>query len=272
MFSSIISGKAMVFIDFSNVYYAQYTTGRRFELNKFLKYLDTDEKIVKTAFFGAYDEDKPYQKTVIEKLAEEYQSKSNFMLYFKQVRFKGWKKKGNVDTEMGYHISKEISNFDTLILFSGDGDFAHIIEQLITVEQKRVFIFSTAKHIGAELYQLRDKTANTELFEIYDINSDTKELTSNLKKLVRWKLRLYPQLLKFYKSLDAEWIQRNIGYIQSLIDWQLQKGTLLSVTTELPSDPFFKLQNNNREYIYTVIKKWKVADKERLIYFLKSLL
>lgn len=227
---------------------------------------------MKTAFFGAYDEDKPYQKTVIEKLYEEYKDKSNFLLYFKQVRFKWWKKKGNVDTEMGYHISKEIVNFDTLILLSGDWDFAHIIEQLITVEQKKVFIFSTAKHIGAELYQLRDKTANKELFEIYDINSDMIDLTSNLKKLVRWKLRLYPQLLKFYKSLDTDWIQRNIGYIQNLIDGQMQKGKLLSVPTELPQDPFFKLENNNREYIYTVIKKWKVADKERLIYFLKSLL
>jgi uncharacterized LabA/DUF88 family protein len=43
---------------------------------------------------------------------------------------------------MGYDIAKDRDLRDTVILFSGDGDFLYIIDQLIK-ENKQVIIIST---------------------------------------------------------------------------------------------------------------------------------
>ncbi|MEI7563974.1 MAG: hypothetical protein WCJ39_10520 [bacterium] len=46
---------------------------------------------------------------------------------------------------------------------------------------------------------------------------------------------------------------------------------LIKVNESVPQDPFFKLKNSNQEYIYSIIKKWKKEDKERIVFYLKTL-
>lgn len=54
------------------------------------------------------------------------------MMYLKPLEQHGSKNKGNVDTEMGFDLSEHKDKYDTLLLFSGDGDFAYPLKELIS--------------------------------------------------------------------------------------------------------------------------------------------
>jgi len=58
--------------------------------------------------------------------------------------------KGNLDVELTIDVLGSIGNFDTLILLSGDSDFAPLLDA-IKVQHKRVLVMSTKGHIAKEL-------------------------------------------------------------------------------------------------------------------------
>ena len=77
-----------------------------------------------------------------------------------------------------------------------------------------------------------------------------------------------------YKSLGTKDIQKKIQYIDDLIQGSLlaPQRHLIKVDEQVPQDPFFKLKNSNQEYIYAIIKKRKKEDKERIVFYLKTLI
>jgi uncharacterized LabA/DUF88 family protein len=58
--------------------------------------------------------------------------------------------KGNLDVELTIDVLGNMSNFDTLVLMSGDSDFAALIDTVKT-QKKRVVVMSTKGHISKEL-------------------------------------------------------------------------------------------------------------------------
>lgn len=243
-------------------------------MDKFFEAIEEESKISKTLFFWAYSDEKPSQKNWALRLQEKYKAKKEFYIYFKVLRKKWGKNKWNVDTEMGYYINEEVHNFDTMILFSWDGDFCPIIKDLVKNKRKRVFLFSTAKHTGAELYELEREISDASLYKIFDINSNKEDITRDLKSIIRWSLVLFPELMSYYKGLSTKDIQKNIQYIDDLVQWSLlaPQKHLIKVSESVFQDPFFTLKNSNQEYIYSIIKKWKKEDKERIIFYLKILI
>ncbi|HLD61816.1 MAG TPA: NYN domain-containing protein, partial [Patescibacteria group bacterium] len=58
--------------------------------------------------------------------------------------------KGNLDVELTIDVLGNINNFETLILMSGDSDFAPLLDA-VKARHKRVLVMSTKGHISKEL-------------------------------------------------------------------------------------------------------------------------
>lgn len=272
MFEGLKKWKTVVFIDYSNLFFSQYTTGWMFDLKRFFDEIEKDNALAKVFFFGAYNELLETQKKRALELQSKYNWDSKINIFFKKLIMKWQKNKWNVDTEMWYYLSQEIENYDTLMLFSWDGDFYSILKDLIERHKKNIYLFSTSEHIWAELYKLKEEVKDKTKFDIFDINSDTNTITKWLKWIVRGKIRLYKELMVYYQNLSVDEIQRNIEYIQSLIDGEYGNNRpLFNLKTNLPKDKIFSLKNSNGKYIRSIIKKWKREDKERLVFYLKAL-
>ena len=60
--------------------------------------------------------------------------------------------KGNLDVELTIDVLGNIDSFDTLILMSGDGDFAPLLDA-VKARNKRVLVMSTKGHVAKELLE-----------------------------------------------------------------------------------------------------------------------
>lgn len=88
----------------------------------------------------------------------------------------GFEKKCDLDVEMTVDLIEEQNNYDTIILFSGDGDLMRAIEYLKKEHGKRCIIMSARGHIGREVLDAKrdgivDQILFAEDFE-YRLNLD----------------------------------------------------------------------------------------------------
>ncbi|MEI7563975.1 MAG: hypothetical protein WCJ39_10525 [bacterium] len=56
---------------------------------------------------------------------------------------------------------------------------------MVKNKKKKVFLFSTAKHTGAELYELEREINDASSYKIFDINSNKEDITRDLKSTIR---------------------------------------------------------------------------------------
>lgn len=151
-----------VFIDASNVWEAQKTKGRLFDLEKLKSFLkDTyNASEIQIFYYTAY----PAEGT------REYstQSKHSFFTYLKKglgfvVRKKELKRirihsdvgdliqeKGNMDVEMTIDAIHHIGKYDTAVFFSGDSDFLALVTYL-KQGSKKVFVYSSKNNVSEEM-------------------------------------------------------------------------------------------------------------------------
>ncbi len=69
-----------------------------------------------------------------------------------QRTVEGKVRKANFDVEITMDVLERLSEYDVLILFSGDSDFDPLVRRLRD-KGKKVFVFSTRYHISRELIQ-----------------------------------------------------------------------------------------------------------------------
>lgn len=271
MFNHLKNGRTFVFLDLSNIHYTQFTMWWQLNIEKLFQCLDKDPDINKILLFGAYDEKSSNQKKRVDELKETYKDNDRFSIYFKTTRLKWDKIKGNLDSEIVYEALSQAPDFDTLILFSWDWDFAYIAEKLVLTHNKAVFIMSISSFTWAELYELERNIKDPTRFKIFDINSWEETTIKFLKQIVRGRIVLFPELIKYYNSLEETWRQKNIQLIQDLIDWKYMNQKLFDSEEDASLALLFKLKNKNNEYIFPIIKTRKREDKERLISYIKTL-
>ncbi|MDP3991089.1 MAG: NYN domain-containing protein [Candidatus Nealsonbacteria bacterium] len=63
----------------------------------------------------------------------------------------GFEKKCDLDVEMAVDLIEERDNYDTIMLFSGDGDLMRAIQYLKKEYNKRCIVMSARGHIGREI-------------------------------------------------------------------------------------------------------------------------
>ena len=83
---------------------------------------------------------------------------SGFELITKRVKYipdskyaTGYIKKCNLDIEMAIDLLRETANYDTAIIFSGDGDLAPLCTYLHDQLGKEIYMFGARDHVGKEL-------------------------------------------------------------------------------------------------------------------------
>jgi len=63
----------------------------------------------------------------------------------------GFEKKCDLDVEMAVDLIKERNNYDTIVIFSGDGDLVYAIKYVKEEYGKSCFVFAARGHIGREI-------------------------------------------------------------------------------------------------------------------------
>lgn len=119
-----------MFIDAANILYSQQTLGWRVDYHKLKKYFETECELQSIHFYTGRIGKDSRQKSFLKKL-----KKLGYKVTAKEVkRIKVSRNtylwKGNLDAELIIDALKNIDNFDTCILMSGDSDFAPLIDEL----------------------------------------------------------------------------------------------------------------------------------------------
>lgn len=149
-FKKHIKGKTAVFIDAANILYSQKTLGWKIDFLKLKKLFKKQTNLIGLFYFTGIVDKNQKQEGFLEKLRTY-----GYLVISKEVKFiKGEKNKtiakGNLDVELALDAYRLRRKYKTLILFSGDSDFAYLIN-LLKKEGKKVIVFSTRGHISKEL-------------------------------------------------------------------------------------------------------------------------
>lgn len=152
MLSKFVTGKVAVFIDAANVFYSQRTLGWRIDYVKLVAYLkkevDLDGMYYYTGKVGSLEK----QMSFIDKL-----KMCGYHVTAKEVKMIKVSNaqsvpKGSLDVELALDAYRFRGQFDTLVLFSGDSDFAYLLD-LLKQDGKRVIVVSMRRHISRELIE-----------------------------------------------------------------------------------------------------------------------
>ena len=153
----------IVIIDFANVDGWQNSLGWSVglkQLGQLVSHLSSGKKYLRRLYYGEDygPKDKnttllPWSNTILNNARY-----SGFELITKRVKYipdskyaTGYLKKCNLDIEMGVDLLQEIANYDTAIIFSGDGDMAYLCKYLHKTFRKKIYIFGARDHVGKEL-------------------------------------------------------------------------------------------------------------------------
>jgi uncharacterized LabA/DUF88 family protein len=143
-------GKVYVFVDAANILYSQQTLGWRMDYKKLKEYFVKECDLRAIYFYTGRVGANHKQNSFLEKLEHlGYVVKAKEVKRIK-VSKNAYEWKGNLDVELTIDVLGNIHNFDTLILMSGDSDFAPLIDAVKT-QHKRVLVMSTKGHIAKEL-------------------------------------------------------------------------------------------------------------------------
>lgn len=150
MIGQFVKGRAYVFIDAANILYSQQTLGWRIDYKRLYEYCADETKLVGVRYYTGKVGTLEKQLKFIRKLET-----LRYTVVAKEVKFikiDGGKllPKGNLDVELALDAMRLASKYDSLVLFSGDSDFAYLID-LLKESGKQVIVLSTRGHVSKEL-------------------------------------------------------------------------------------------------------------------------
>ncbi len=159
--------KNLAFIDGQNLYMAttkRETNPWKIDLARFRIYLEQKYHVAQAYYFLGYVQD------TNQELYEEIQNAGFILIFREHNPAMLGKKKGNVDSDVIFHIMKKIykkEDFDKVILVSGDGDYKLLVDFLIKENKFEKILFpdgkrasSLYKKLGSEYYDSLDSLDN----------------------------------------------------------------------------------------------------------------
>lgn len=169
--------RTIVIIDFSNVERWKDSLGWTIDVHKLadlIKNFSYGKQFLRRFYYGSdygpkenSKEILPWSNTMLTK-AGMYR----FEVVTKRVKYMtsntnptGYDTKCDFDVEMALDLIKERENYDTIVLFSGDGDLACVLDYLCNEYQKEAYVFGVRGHVGREIIDAqRDKIVKQILF------------------------------------------------------------------------------------------------------------
>lgn len=150
MISQFVKGRVFVFVDAANILYSQQTLRWRVDYKKLKEYFEKECDLRAIYFYTGRVGENHKQNSFIRKLEQlGYVVKAKEVKRIK-ISKSSYEWKGNLDVELTIDVLGNINNFDTLILMSGDSDFAPLLDS-VKAQHKRVLVMSTKGHIAKEL-------------------------------------------------------------------------------------------------------------------------
>jgi len=165
MIRQFVRGRVYVFVDAANILYSQQSLRWRVDYKKLKEYFEKECDLKGIYFYTGRLGENQKQNSFIEKL-----SKLGYVVKAKEVkRIKvsrdTYEWKGNLDVELTIDVIANLNNFDTLVLMSGDSDFAALLDTAKS-QNKRVLVMSTKGHVSKELLE-RAKYINIKKLKDY---------------------------------------------------------------------------------------------------------
>jgi len=175
--------RTIVIVDYGNVEKWKESLGWIVgigELANLVRSLSTGKKFLRRFYYGA--DYGPFEKSTnlvewsrsILERADAY----SLEVISKRVKYihsrnnrTGYEKKCDLDVEMTVDLIRERDNYDTIVLFSGDGDLAYAINYLHDEYGKKCIVFGARDHVGREIFDAKDEGAVTHVLFAEDFES-----------------------------------------------------------------------------------------------------
>lgn len=155
--------RTIVIVDFGNVEKWKHGLGWKVgirELAVLVKNFSKGQRFLRRFYYGA--DYGPREKSTVltgwSKYMLQTADLNGFEVVDKRVKYihsldnvLGFEKKCDLDVEMAVDLIRERDNYDTIVLFSGDGDLITAIRYLKEEYGKRALIMSARGHIGREV-------------------------------------------------------------------------------------------------------------------------
>lgn len=157
----------IVLIDFANVDRWEESLGWPVGVNKLgqlVKHISKGKKFLRRFYYGLdYGQKDSSTRLTDWSMKIHMQARySDFKIISKRVKYihdsnyaTGFTKKCNLDIEMSVDLIKEEKNYDTAIVFSGDGDLAYVFDYIHHEFGKKIYTFGARNHIGKELMEAK---------------------------------------------------------------------------------------------------------------------
>ncbi len=149
MIGQFAKGRVAVCIDAANVFYSQKSLGWNVDYEKLATYLNSETTLAGLYYYTGKIGSLEKQLAFIRHIEAH-----GYRVTAKEVKFiktgDTVLPKGNLDVELALDAFRYKDSYDTLLLFSGDSDFAYLLD-LLKQDGKRVLVASTRGHIAKEL-------------------------------------------------------------------------------------------------------------------------
>lgn len=170
----------MVIIDFGNVDKWKESLGWYVgikELGNLVKSLSGGSRYLRRFYYGEDYGQKESNGTLLpwSKGILEMARMNSFEMVTKRVKYihspdnvYGFEKKCDLDVEMTVDIIRECDNYDTLVMFSGDGDLAYAMQYLHDIKSKECYVFGPRGHFGREIIDGKASGFIKDIFYVED--------------------------------------------------------------------------------------------------------
>lgn len=152
MLKQFMFGRVCVFIDAANILYSQQTLGWLVNYAKLKAYIEHECDLRGIFFYTGHVGKNEKQQSFLQKLRTlGYHVRAKEVKRIKTGRHTYlWK--GNLDVELAIDAVLHLDKYDTMILLSGDSDFAYLLD-VVKGRGKRVIVISQRGHVARELLE-----------------------------------------------------------------------------------------------------------------------
>lgn len=154
----------MAIVDFGNVEKWKNSLGWNVEIQRLaqvIKHFSYGAKANRRFYYGSDFGSSEKSEALIEwsRLILEKADWNKFEIVTKRVKYIrsansafGFEKKCDLDVEMAVDLIKYREAYDTVVLFSGDGDLMHAVRYLKDEFKKSCIVIGARDHIGREVF------------------------------------------------------------------------------------------------------------------------
>jgi uncharacterized LabA/DUF88 family protein len=179
--------RTIVIVDFGNVEKWKNSLGWDIgikELANLVKNFSYGKQFLRRFYYGADYGPNENSREIIQwsRIILEKAGMYRFEVIDKRVKYihssnnvHGFDKKCDLDVEMAVDLIRERDNYDTIVLFSGDGDLMYAIKYLKEMYGKFCFVFGVRGHVGREIYDAKKAGIVDDIFYAEDFEYRLKK-------------------------------------------------------------------------------------------------